>query len=153
MKVQDLINQINEVFDGDPWYGNSISTYFREMEPEWLNNHVGNSHSTGQIITHMITWREYVIDMLMGRNNEIAVGGTKDWDLAKKHPYSDKDELFACFKATHKMMVQLLSEREDSFLEEPVPGKPFKFGQLLTGIIQHDIYHLGQIYLLKSCTK
>lgn len=149
MKVQDLVDQINEVFEGDPWYGNSISKYLQEIEPEWLNKHHNNGHSIGQIITHMITWREYVIDKLMGVENETEVGGTKDWEKAKAYSNNDKNELFARFKSTQKMLVQLLSEKEDSFLDEPVPGKPFKFEKLLMGIIQHDIYHLGQIYLLK----
>lgn len=149
MKLQELIEQIHEVFEGEPWYGNSISTYLQEIKPEYLDNQLQGSHTIGQIIAHMITWREFVIDKLRGKANTIEVGSAEDWDR-KSYTQVDKNELFIRFKTTQKALIQLLQEKDDAILTQTVPGKSYAFEKLLTGIIQHDIYHLGQIYLLKS---
>lgn len=149
MNLQELIDQVNEVFEGDPWYGNSISAYLQEIKPEYLNNRFEGTHSIGQIIAHMIRWREYVIDKLRGVENVLEVGSEEDWDFSG-YSTNDTNELFARFRNTQKTLVQLLNEKDDAQLKLRVPGKSYDFAKLLTGIIQHDIYHLGQIYLLKS---
>ncbi len=38
--------------------------------------------------------------------------------------------------------------QSDSILEDPVPGRNHNFRFLIEGMIQHDIYHLGQIGLM-----
>jgi hypothetical protein len=45
-----------------------------------------------------------------------------------------------------------LATMQDAKLDEPVPGKKFKWYALLHGIIHHDIYHSAQIALLKKLT-
>ena len=153
MKLQELIDQVNEVFEGAPWYGSSVSAYLQEIKPEYLNNHFEGTHSIGQIIAHMIRWREYVIDKLRGVENTLEVGDAEDWEVIT-YSVNGTNELFARFRNTQKTLVQLLAEKDDSLLAQHVPGKSYTFAKLLTGIIQHDIYHLGQIYLLKNtCTK
>ena len=149
MKLQELIDQVNEVFEGTPWYGSSVSAYLQEIKPEYLNYNFKGTHSIGQIIEHMIRWREYVIDKLRGVENTLEVGAPEDWGVTT---YSENgtSELFARFRNTQKMLVHLLAEKDDTLLTQYVPGKSYTFAKLLTGIIQHDIYHLGQIYLLKS---
>jgi hypothetical protein len=38
-----------------------------------------------------------------------------------------------------------LKKKEDAFLEEKVDYRNYNFRFLLNGLVQHDIYHLGQI--------
>jgi uncharacterized damage-inducible protein DinB len=38
-----------------------------------------------------------------------------------------------------------LEKFNDSILNEPVGGRKYKFSKLLYGIVEHDIYHAGQI--------
>ncbi|MFH6984715.1 DinB family protein [Marinoscillum luteum] len=149
MNLREIIDQLNEVYDGEPWFGNSISTYLQEIEPELLSKHLGTGHSIGQIISHMIAWREYVIGKLTGVDLKIEVGGENDWE-SRQFEAADKTELYSKFKSTQKRLNALLSEHTDELLGKTVPNHTITFEKLLCGIIQHDIYHLGQIYLLKS---
>lgn len=149
MNLREIIDQLNTVYEGEPWFGNSISTYLQEIQPEMLSQRHGNGHSIGQIIAHMIVWREFTISKLKGDPTHIEVGSTQDWER-REFTAEDQNELYTKLKATQKMLNQLLSEKNDELLSMKVPGKTFNFETLLTGIVQHDIYHLGQIYLLKS---
>lgn len=149
VEVRELINQLAEVFEGEPWYGNSISTYFQEAPATSLNTRFANGHSAGQIIAHMIAWRQYVIDKLQGADKILEVGSVEDWEN-KAYDSADKTVLFEKLKATQQTLIQLLGEKDDAFLQNKVPGKPYTFERLVNGIIQHDIYHLGQLYVLRA---
>jgi hypothetical protein len=54
------------------------------------------------------------------------------------------------FRKIHEKIIAILETKEDSFLKEIVPGREFNFRFMLNGLIQHNIYHLGQIAYLKK---
>jgi len=60
------------------------------------------------------------------------------WEEAKKQ-----------MEALQSVIVSELRKRNDVFLDDEfLPGKTYRW--LTVGVIQHDIYHLGQIAFLKS---
>ena len=48
-------------------------------------------------------------------------------------------------KAAHSSIIEHLQIRKDVFLEEIVDYRSYNFRTLLNGLIQHNIYHAGQI--------
>ena len=50
----------------------------------------------------------------------------------------------------HLALRQALSRFPEDRLNETVPGKEFPFYVLIHGAVQHDLYHAGQIVLLKK---
>ncbi len=56
------------------------------------------------------------------------------------------------FEEAQNKIVTLLAKQDDSFLEKPYK-KAVTMHDLIKGIIQHDIYHLGQIAYVKSINK
>ena len=53
-------------------------------------------------------------------------------------------------KTIHKKIVILLATKEESFLKDMIPGRKFNFRFMMNGLIQHNIYHAGQIAYLKK---
>jgi len=55
---------------------------------------------------------------------------------------------------SHLALAETIEKFGDSRLEEIVPGRPYKFYRLFQSVIQHAVYHGGQIALLKrTCQK
>ncbi|MEI2740548.1 MAG: hypothetical protein V9F01_17375 [Chitinophagaceae bacterium] len=54
------------------------------------------------------------------------------------------------FKAIHKKIVSLLNKKDDDFLLEIVDFRKYNYRFLLNGMIEHNIYHLGQIAYLNK---
>lgn len=54
------------------------------------------------------------------------------------------------FKAIHKEIIELLNEKDDAFLKEIVDYRKYNFRCLLNGLIQHNIYHIGQVAYVKK---
>jgi len=58
-------------------------------------------------------------------------------------------EAMAKAKRTHDELVKTVAALPDSRLSDRVPGKRYNFHHMLHGIAQHELYHAGQIAILK----
>ena len=61
---------------------------------------------------------------------------------------SDPHKLKKDLLDTHAALIQKLESFDDSLLSRNVPGEYYDFYKLLNGLIQHDTYHLGMIWVL-----
>ena len=72
-----------------------------------------------------------------------------DWRKINPKIHTWKKGL-AEFKAVNKKLISILKKQDDTFLNEKVDYREYDFRYLLNGMIQHHIYHIGQIaYLTK----
>ncbi len=72
-----------------------------------------------------------------------------DWRAINPKVHSWKKGLVE-FRNIHKKIIALLMKKEDAFLEEMVDYRKYNFRFLLNGMIEHTIYHLGQIAYLNK---
>ena len=52
--------------------------------------------------------------------------------------------------ATQRAVRDAVSKLPEARLHENIPGKSHSYGYELLGLLHHDIYHAGQISLLKK---
>jgi len=147
-----LQSELRNVLSGHPWYGNSV--YVTLANATFENAYKrppGNAHSIAEIVVHMISWTEEVIDRINEKPASLPLGG--DWpdpgaaDELKWNLYLDDLKLVNTnlLKAIHdfseeKWQTPIIDDRG----EEPV----VTYAELVRGLIQHHIYHQGQIGLL-----
>jgi len=53
-------------------------------------------------------------------------------------------------KQVHEQLITDVSAFPESRLGEIIPGKDYDFTNMLLGVVQHELYHAGQIALLKK---
>jgi uncharacterized damage-inducible protein DinB len=152
MKTFEIINQLNEIYTGKPWYGNSVSEIFNSItESGAVQRLVPEGHTIVDLIYHIITWRYFVIKQLQGdKHYDVQQNDINDW---RDINYANKDLLkgaLSDFDKIHKQLISELSRFNDDQLDMVIPARDYTYEFLLTGLIQHDLYHLGQISLLKS---
>jgi uncharacterized damage-inducible protein DinB len=144
--------ELKNVLWGHPWYGNSV--YVTLAAATFENAHKrppGAAHTIAEIVLHMISWTEEVIDRINEKPAGVPLGG--DWpepdtsDELKWYLYIDDLKLVNAnlLKAIHdfpeeKWHEKIIDERN----EEPV----VTYAEMVRGLIQHHIYHHGQIGLL-----
>jgi hypothetical protein len=56
-------------------------------------------------------------------------------------------------KRTHDVLVKTVKGLSESRLRERVPGKKYDFYFMLHGVAQHELYHAGQIAILKKAVR
>ena len=98
----------------------------------------------------MNIWAEFTLAQIENKVTDVTVFEKKDWieiDPAE-HTW---EKGMKQFNSVHEEIISELQKRTDDILDGAVKFRDYNFRYLLNGLIQHDIYHLGQIvYLNKS---
>ena len=53
-------------------------------------------------------------------------------------------------KSKHDALLKTVAALPESRLRDRVPGKRYDFYHMLHGVVQHELYHAGQIAILKK---
>ncbi|TSE09935.1 MULTISPECIES: DinB family protein [Aquimarina] len=153
MDIEDSITQLEEVFEGQPWFGPSILKSLKDIPVEfWDKKPEYVSHSITELVYHMMDWRVFVIEKL--KDNEsfgIELNSEKDWrrDVLVQTEVQKETILNELIK-TQELICELLTTKPDSWMYENSLGNAYKNDYMIRGMIQHDIYHLGQINSIYS---
>ena len=102
----------------------------------------------------MILWREFTINRLR-KDNSITLQyfDENDWRQLNHNDKSLLEKGLKGIEETQSELIEVLQQQKDDLLLEMVPGREYKYRQLLYGIIHHDIYHIGQIAYLNKMLK
>jgi uncharacterized damage-inducible protein DinB len=151
-ETQYIIKSFESTLSGQPWFGRAVYEILGEVdEAKAKTKPNGTEHSMIELLWHMNTWAEFVLGSLENRNvDEMKTIEANDWreiDI-KTHTWKKGLEQL---KTTHTRIVEILNQKtDDRFLGEIVPLRKFNFRFMLNGLIQHNIYHLGQVAYVKK---
>ena len=149
-EVQSIITNLERVLTGEPWYGEAVMPMLKKIHPAVVYINPKNSHAAIEILYHMITWAEFTLSRVQNKQDyDVQAVEELDWRIIdpKIHTWAKGlDE----FEQLHKQLVAELQTKDDAFLSEMVDYRKYNFRFLLNGLIQHNIYHLGQIAFLKN---
>jgi uncharacterized damage-inducible protein DinB len=149
--ITRIYKNISAVYDGNPWHGDNILSYLSGLtaamaviRPEKLN------HSIAEIACHMTAWRQFVIEKMKGNGAyevwETDLNWQKRTTLNETEWQTIKDDL----QRSQTELLALVEQMQESMLSSQVEGRKYNFRLLLQGIAQHDIYHSGQISMIKK---
>lgn len=149
--MKNIIDNLIETYGGMPWHGSSLKELLKDVDAAMaFHRPLNNAHTIAELVAHVLVWRQYVVEIL----NEnyvfsVDIGAMSDFPVLNE---SDKvwQELLTQLCENQEDMIQRLRVFPVSKLEEDVPKKTFTFRFLFEGVIYHDVYHGGQIGLLKS---
>ena len=150
-EIQSIIRNLENTLDGDPWYGRPVYALLREVDSSIAyKKPTPGSHSLIDLLYHMLTWAEFTLKRIEKDDiNDLVAFEKLDWrEIDPK--LHDWDEGLAAFIAVHQQIIALLHTKKDTFLDEIVDYRQYDFRYLLNGLIQHNIYHLGQVAYLKK---
>lgn len=148
--IEQLTTEFTDFYNGNPWYGDNFLKIISDITPEEALYLPANSHSIARILWHIVKWRKSLAERLLGNLDFRAdVTDSDNWRDVSTLDAAGWEHAKAEFEALQNVIVSELRLRNDVFLDEEfLPGKTFRW--LTVGVIQHDIYHLGQIAFLKS---
>jgi hypothetical protein len=74
----------------------------------------------------------------------------QDWPPMQKTDQTAWEAILKSLEQEIKLLIECAASFPEMDLSMVVPGRKYDYYFLLHGIIQHTIYHAGQISLLKS---
>ena len=154
----NLGQRLLTVWNGEPWHGSNSSTILNGVSAaEALAHPLPGAQSIWETLLHMTAWTEEVTSCMNGDDAKEPVRGDwpkvsgstqEQWIAAQGDLLTARKALLASIEAAHE---------ESLFLQVHDPGKPAGSGatraQTVNGLADHDIYHLGQIAILKKSLK
>ena len=150
-EIMFLIAQLKDAYEGDPWFGRNTKELLSEVSEHDAFKKLAGEHSILELVWHMITWREFTISRLQpSPEKNLLYFEQNDW---RKLDHNDKNlwsQGLNRLQETQNELISLLEMQEEGLLEKIVDERKYNFRKLLHGLIQHDIYHLGQIAYIKK---
>ena len=150
-EILQVAEQIKDAYEGDPWFGRSIKSLLNDTDESIAFEKPNGQHSILEIVYHIINWRKFTINRIR-EGDEVSLKYFEECDWQQL----DHNDKSLWKKALHKLsalqaeLIEVMQHQKDDILTETVPGRNYNFRKLLYGVIQHDIYHTGQIaYLTK----
>ena len=150
-ELQSIIRNLENVLSGQPWYGRAVYELLEEVPPAIVYKKPGaKNHSAADLLYHMLTWAQFTLAAVQGNpEQEMQQLEQLDWRTIDPATHTWEKGLTA-LKDTHRQLMELLHTKDDTLLRETVPVRSFNYRFLLNGLIQHNIYHAGQIAYLSK---
>jgi uncharacterized damage-inducible protein DinB len=144
-ETEKIVSLLKRTFERGAWHGPSVKEVLKGIDGTLALKRLNNTHSIIELVAHMTSWRRYVINRLQ-ENNSFVVSDEQnfpkrdDWDNVLQELEESQQQLLELIE---KFPVYKLSELV------PVSEQNYTYYTLLNGIIHHDVYHAGQIMLIK----
>ncbi|MGA8154389.1 MAG: DinB family protein [Terriglobales bacterium] len=147
-----LADQLRRAFEGEAWHGDSLLEILAGVDAKTAAAHpIKNAHSIWELVLHITAWDGAVLRRGQGTATELS-------DKQNFPPVTDTSEAawskaIEQLKTTHDQLMMAVAAFPESRLQEQVPGKREKYHTFFynfSGIVQHELYHAGQIALLKK---
>jgi uncharacterized damage-inducible protein DinB len=148
-EIQRIDEQLRRAFEGQAWHGPSLRELLADVTAEQATARpVPGAHSMWEIVRHMAAWHEGVRRRLGGERVELSA--EEDWPPVASTSEVAWQDALAVLEQTHTELRRTMSRLTDTRLQEMVIGADDCVEVMLHGLIQHDLYHAGQIALLKK---
>jgi uncharacterized damage-inducible protein DinB len=145
-EIQSIIRNLQTTLSGEPWFGRAVYSILEETDESKVYFKPNNTeHSLIELLYHMITWADFCLQQLENASTEeIKDVEEKDWREIDQqiHAWGKGMEQL---KKIHEQLISILETKDDAFLSEIVQQRKFNYRFMLNGLIQHNIYHLGQV--------
>jgi len=146
---EGIAEQLRRAFYGSAWHGPAVLELLSDVDAETAAARpIRGVHSIWELVLHIAVWDRAACRRLAGEKCQPT--GDANFPLVPKATAAAWRKAVADTKRAHDVFVKTVAALPDSRLRERVPGKRYDFYHMLQGLAQHELYHAGQIAILKK---
>lgn len=141
-----LLEIIEHGFQKVSWHGTNLRGSVRGLKPaQALWRPAPKRHNIYELVLHTAYWKYAVRRRISGEKRGSFPLKGSNWFAAPKS-LSDAEwrEAVALLQQQHRLMVKAIAAR---------PAEALRRKQIVYGVAAHDLYHAGQIQMLKRLQK
>jgi uncharacterized damage-inducible protein DinB len=144
-----IAEQLRRAFYGSAWHGPALFELLEDVDAAAAAaKPLPDVHSIWELVLHVAVWDDAALRRLDG--NKWQPTGLANFPPVIKPTEAAWRKAVGATKRTHDRLVKTVAGLSDSRLGARVPGKRYDFYHMLHGIAQHELYHAGQIAILKK---
>ena len=150
-EIDRILDQLQRTFAGNAWHGPSIKELLNGLTAEQAHARpLPNAHSIWELVHHIAVWEDVGRRRLEGDPAEVPISSPEDWPPTEDASDAAWERAKAAFERGHQALVEAISHVPEARLDEPILEGKSSVYVTLHGVIQHDLYHAGQIAILKK---
>jgi uncharacterized damage-inducible protein DinB len=150
-EIERILDQLKRAHEGNAWHGPSVREAIAGITAEQAHARpLANAHSIWELVHHIAVWENAGRRRLSGDRAQIDLSSPEDWPPADDDTEAAWEQAKAAFDHGHEALVEAIKRVPESRLDEPILEGMSTVYVTLHGVIQHDLYHAGQISMLKK---
>jgi uncharacterized damage-inducible protein DinB len=149
-----IADQLHRAFYGEAWHGDSLLQILDGVTAaQAAARPIKHAHSIWELVLHIAAWDNAVRRRLAGE--AVSLPDEQNFPSVMDSSEGAWRRTVEHAKRAHTELVDAVKAFPDDRLSEKVPGKKnepdwYNFYYMLHGVAQHELYHAGQIALLKK---
>jgi uncharacterized damage-inducible protein DinB len=155
-EISRIIDQLQREHDGDPWHGSPLLSILDGVSAEQaVSRPLAGGHSIWELVLHITGWKNEVARRVKGAPAGAPSEG--DWPQVGDPTEARWQTALQRLTDAHRSLVTAIEALPESKLYEPTNdprnrplGSGVPYYVLLHGAVQHDVYHAGQIAILRK---
>ena len=149
--IRSLLAQLDEAFDRQSWHGTNMRGSLRGLTVDQaLWRPAPDRHNAWEIAVHAAYWKYAAWRRLTGEKRGAFPRKGSNWFPSPTSPTEKHwKEDVALLGEFHRRLRKAVEDLVDDDLRRKAPGGKETIGRLVRGVAAHDLYHAGQIQLLK----
>jgi len=141
---------LDEGYGPGAWHGADMKAALADVTPAIaFARPLPGAHNIAEIALHIATWED-VVQRRVGGEVIDSLPDEQDWPSARDETPAAWDAVQRKLEDAHARLEQRVAALPESRLDDPVAARDYDVEYMLYGIVQHTLYHAGQIALLKK---
>ncbi|HTR81922.1 MAG TPA: DinB family protein [Bacteroidota bacterium] len=150
-QIRQLLHLIDEAFDHPAWHGPNLRDSIRGLTVEQASwRPKAGRHNIWEIVVHCAYWKYAVRRRILAEKRGSFVLEGSNWfqrPIEKSNAAWRRD--VELLEIEHTALRKAVSSLQAVHLKRKLHGSKWTMLQTISGIAAHDVYHAGQIRLLK----
>jgi uncharacterized damage-inducible protein DinB len=137
--------------NGEAWHGVALKPLLKDVSADQASRvPKSGGHSILQLVLHIAYWEEVVLRRFKGEVVDVPLNTPEDWPSNRKPTDAEWQAALARLDKSHACLRKAIESSSDDKLKQMVPKRDHDNYTLLHGIIDHCVYHSGQIAAVKK---
>ena len=148
-EIDRILDQYDRAMSGDAWHGDPVWKILEGVTPQQAAFHPDpNTHSIWELVSHITFWETEVYRRL--KHQTPRSPDKLNFPPAPEATAENWSRTLNEFRQSNRDLRSALSQVDELTLDQPLPGRNKPAYVEVHGIIQHNLYHAGQIALLRK---
>jgi hypothetical protein len=151
-EIEPLLGLLDEAYNRAAWHGPNLRGSIRGVTArEAAASPRSGRHNIWEIVVHAAYWKYVVRRRLTGEKRASFYLPGSNWfqrptDRSEKAWRAD----VALLEREHRLLREVVASYPAKNLDRRAPGSKTFARRLIAGVAFHDVYHAGQIQLIKK---
>jgi uncharacterized damage-inducible protein DinB len=151
-EIERIVDQLNRAFVGEAWHGPAVVEILEGVTTKQAMAHpLAGGHSIWELALHLAAWMRAVLRRLHGEPAQLT--DAENFPAVTDSSEQAWEETRESIKRAHEELRSAILHLDDSRLDQPIIEGMSSIYVTLHGVIQHSLYHAGQIAILKKAFK